>query len=191
MAPPSSSASPRPRILLTNDDGIAAPGLEALYLALRDWADVEIVAPDNERSAVGHSVTIFRDIAYRRVQNLQTYFTRMGYALALPKKPKPAHAPAATAAATALAANAAVAAAADFRPGDIVTCTVLPNMEHLQHIMIISDRATSMGLPLVIHNIGQGAREENRLLEFPLTGHYRVANAEKAPSPPADAKERR
>jgi 5'-nucleotidase len=62
------SAPPRPRILLTNDDGIAAPGLEALYLALRDWADIEIVAPDSERSAVGHSVTIFRDMAYRRVE---------------------------------------------------------------------------------------------------------------------------
>lgn len=65
MEPPS---APRPRILLTNDDGIAAPGLEALYLALRDWADVEIVAPDSERSAVGHAITIFRDMDYRRVE---------------------------------------------------------------------------------------------------------------------------
>lgn len=110
-----------------------------------------------------------RNIDHRRVQNLQTYFKRQGYALALPKKTA---ATPSTPAATAVAPTARPAAAtADFRPGDLVTCTVPPNM---QHIMIVSDRTTSAGLPLVIHNIGQGAREENRLLEFSMTGHYRV-----------------
>ena len=40
--------------------------------------------------------------------------------------------------------------------------------------MIVSDRKSEAGVPLVIHNIGGGTREEDRLFEFPLTGHYRV-----------------
>ena len=52
-----------------------------------------------------------------------------------------------------------------------MTCTVPPN---LLHIMIVSDKKSDAGVPLVIHNIGGGTREENRLFEFPLTGHYRV-----------------
>jgi 5'-nucleotidase len=48
----------KPHILLTNDDGIFAPGLYELYLRLKDIADVSVVAPDSERSAVGHAITI-------------------------------------------------------------------------------------------------------------------------------------
>jgi 5'-nucleotidase len=46
------------KILLTNDDGINAEGILALYDALKDMAEVTIVAPDSERSAVGHGITI-------------------------------------------------------------------------------------------------------------------------------------
>jgi len=45
-------------ILLTNDDGIGAPGIYALFLELRKIGDVVIIAPDTERSAVGHAITI-------------------------------------------------------------------------------------------------------------------------------------
>ncbi len=48
----------RPYILLTNDDGIFAPGLYALYLAIREIAEVCVVAPVSEKSAVGHAITI-------------------------------------------------------------------------------------------------------------------------------------
>ncbi|MEM4248502.1 MAG: 5'/3'-nucleotidase SurE [Candidatus Nanoarchaeia archaeon] len=47
------------RILLTNDDGINAEGLLALYDELSKMADVMVVAPDSERSAVGHGITIY------------------------------------------------------------------------------------------------------------------------------------
>jgi len=40
--------------------------------------------------------------------------------------------------------------------------------------MVVSDRRSADGTPLVIHNIGSGAKEEERLFAFPLTGHYRV-----------------
>ncbi|MGD9872845.1 MAG: 5'/3'-nucleotidase SurE [Kiritimatiellia bacterium] len=46
------------KILLTNDDGIYAPGIEALYNAVKDMAEVSVVAPDSQRSAVGHGITL-------------------------------------------------------------------------------------------------------------------------------------
>ena len=50
------------RILLTNDDGIYARGLSALYEELSQDADCLIVAPEIEQSAVGHAITIFRPL---------------------------------------------------------------------------------------------------------------------------------
>ncbi|RJQ80184.1 MAG: DUF1287 domain-containing protein [Desulfobacteraceae bacterium] len=61
------------------------------------------------------------------------------------------------------------------RPGDIVTCIVPPR---LPHIMIVSDKKNRDGIPFVIHNIGAGAQEEDRLFEFELTGHYRIVPIE-------------
>ncbi len=49
--------SKRPHILITNDDGVHAPGLRYLYEALIDNADVTIVAPAKEQSGVGLSIT--------------------------------------------------------------------------------------------------------------------------------------
>lgn len=45
-------------ILVTNDDGITAPGITALAHALRGIGQVAVVAPDRERSAVGHALTL-------------------------------------------------------------------------------------------------------------------------------------
>jgi len=45
------------RVLLTNDDGIHAPGLYALYLEIKKLGEAAIVAPEFERSAVGHAIT--------------------------------------------------------------------------------------------------------------------------------------
>jgi uncharacterized protein YijF (DUF1287 family) len=86
------------------------------------------------------------NIDHRRVPNLQTYFTRRGMSRQIGKT------------------------AADFLPGDLITCTVPPR---LPHIMIVSDRTRADGAPLVIHNIGRGTVEEDRLFSFPRTGHYR------------------
>lgn len=46
------------KILLTNDDGIYAPGLRAMWHKLKEFADVVVVAPASEQSAVGHSITL-------------------------------------------------------------------------------------------------------------------------------------
>lgn len=45
------------RILLTNDDGVYAPGLAAMERELRKMADVTVVAPMTEQSGVGHAIT--------------------------------------------------------------------------------------------------------------------------------------
>ncbi len=97
-----------------------------------------------------------KNIDHRRVPNLQTYFKRRGWSLAASK------------------------IATDYKPGDLVTCIVPPN---LPHIMIVSDRKNIEGRPLVIHNIGAGANEEDRLFEFELTGHYRVISADSKKAP--------
>ena len=48
----------RPHILLCNDDGIRAPGIQALADALDPLADLSVVAPESEQSAVGHAITV-------------------------------------------------------------------------------------------------------------------------------------
>jgi 5'-nucleotidase len=48
----------RPVILVTNDDGITAPGIRSLVNAVKDLGDVVIVAPDKPQSGMGHAITI-------------------------------------------------------------------------------------------------------------------------------------
>ncbi len=57
----------RLKILLTNDDGIHAPGLWALYHALEVSHLPIVVAPDRERSAVGHGITLHDPLRAHRV----------------------------------------------------------------------------------------------------------------------------
>ncbi len=46
------------RILLSNDDGIHAPGIQTLAKALREFAEVQVVAPDRNRSGASNSLTL-------------------------------------------------------------------------------------------------------------------------------------
>src|SRR3546814_20699700 len=65
------------RILLTNDDGYHAPGLKVLdEIAARFSADVWVVAPTEEQSGAGHSLTPTRSSEERRVGNVVTCSTR-------------------------------------------------------------------------------------------------------------------
>lgn len=88
-----------------------------------------------------------RNIDHRRVPNLECFFHRKGYAVRVGQR----H--------------------GDYLPGDLVTCMVAGSRPH---IMVVSDRRTPEGVPLVIHNIGNGVREEDQLFDFPTTGHYRI-----------------
>ncbi len=60
--------SRRPLILVSNDDGIDAPGILALVMALSGLGDIYIVAPVDEQSAVGHAITIRSPVRARRWQ---------------------------------------------------------------------------------------------------------------------------
>lgn len=99
--------------------------------------------------------TTDRNIDHRRVPNLQRFFTRHGESLATD------------------------AADSEFLPGDLVSWR-LPS--GVPHIGIVSDRSSPGGTPLVVHNIGAGAREEDVLHEFEITGHYRYRPQGLAPA---------
>lgn len=91
--------------------------------------------------------TTDRNIDHRRVPNLEVFLSRAGARLPLPPR------------------------ADGWRAGDIFTSLVGGN---LPHIGIVSDRRDKMsGRPLVIHNIGSGAREEDALYDHRLTGRFR------------------
>ena len=48
----------RPLILITNDDGISAPGIRSLIRIMNTFGDVVVVAPDGPKSGIGHAITI-------------------------------------------------------------------------------------------------------------------------------------
>jgi uncharacterized protein YijF (DUF1287 family) len=101
-----------------------------------------------------------RNIDHRRVPNLETWARRAGHALPVGTD------------------------AAAYRPGDLVSWR-LPN--GLPHIGLVSDRRApdGSGRPLVVHNIGAGARVEDVLFAWPPVGHFRVfRDPSRGASPP-------
>ena len=64
-------------ILLTNDDGIFSEGIRALYESLSQIGKITIVAPDSERSAVGHAITLSDPLRGKKVNRSGKFF---GYA---------------------------------------------------------------------------------------------------------------
>ncbi|MBI3524220.1 MAG: 5'/3'-nucleotidase SurE [Betaproteobacteria bacterium] len=57
------------RILLSNDDGYFAPGLEILARTLAEIADITVVAPERDRSGASNSLTLDRPLSLRRAAN--------------------------------------------------------------------------------------------------------------------------
>src|SRR5882672_11031337 len=57
------------RILLSNDDGYFAPGLEHLAAELALHADITVVAPERDRSGASNSLTLDRPLTVRRAPN--------------------------------------------------------------------------------------------------------------------------
>ncbi len=62
------------KILLTNDDGIYAPGIYAAYKELVKFADVTVVAPELEQSSVGHGITFFHPLFAKKVHRKDKFF---------------------------------------------------------------------------------------------------------------------
>ena len=87
------------------------------------------------------------NIDHRRVPNLMTFFKRRGFQQPVSSRP------------------------GDYQPGDIVAWDLGGGT---LHIGIVSALRTDTGTPLVVHNIGAGAREEDLLFRFRILGHYRL-----------------
>ncbi len=88
------------------------------------------------------------NIDHRRVPNLQKYFERRGKSVPI------------------------TANGADYRPGDVVSWDL--NGKGMTHVAVVSNLWNAdEKRHLIIHNIGAGARAEDRLFEWKITGHYR------------------
>ncbi len=81
-------------ILVTNDDGVHSQGLTALYKTMKSLGDAYIVAPDRERSAAGHSLTMHRPLRAEEimegvfsVNGTPTDCVTLGINKLLPEKP--------------------------------------------------------------------------------------------------------
>ena len=61
----------RPLILITNDDGISAPGLKALIAVMAEIGDIVVVAPDTPQSAMGHAITINSTLYLNKMTTLK------------------------------------------------------------------------------------------------------------------------
>jgi 5'-nucleotidase len=57
------------KILISNDDGYQAPGIVALYEAIRDLADVEVVAPEHNNSAKSNALTLHSPLYVQQAAN--------------------------------------------------------------------------------------------------------------------------
>ena len=61
-------AKTKPVILVTNDDGITAPGITTLVEIMQDFGDVIVVAPDSPQSGMGHAITVTEPLRLERVR---------------------------------------------------------------------------------------------------------------------------
>lgn len=61
----------KPLILVTNDDGITAPGLRALVSFLKDIGDILVVAPDSPQSGMGHAITLDSTLYCKKMKDDQ------------------------------------------------------------------------------------------------------------------------
>ena len=61
------TAKTKPLILVSNDDGIRSEGIVSLARALKRVGEVYVVAPDRERSAVSHALTLHRPLRYEKI----------------------------------------------------------------------------------------------------------------------------
>ena len=58
----------KPLILVTNDDGIVAPGIRALVEVASRYGEVVVVAPDSPQSGKGHAITIHDPLRLKHVK---------------------------------------------------------------------------------------------------------------------------
>lgn len=92
------------------------------------------------------------NIDHRRVYNLRAFFARRGAALPITRNPT------------------------DYRPGDIVTWMLGPDLPHIGVVVNRPSKADPRR-KMIVHNIARGPQMEDILFRFPITGHYRYTRA--------------
>lgn len=65
--------SKKPTILITNDDGIFAPGLRKLISIAREYGNVAVVAPDTSMSGMSHAITVKTPLRLRKIEEEEGY----------------------------------------------------------------------------------------------------------------------
>ena len=121
-----------------------ARGMDLQKLVHEDMASHFLMYPSMTRWLIFGTDS---NIDHRRVLNLERFFGRMGWSLEVNKD------------------------VGCYLPGDIVTCLIGGDIPHM---MIVSDRKSRNGIPLVLHNVGGGTQEEDCLFNYDITGHHRL-----------------
>ena len=65
----------KPVILITNDDGVTAPGIQNLVEAVRDLGKIVVVAPDKPQSGMGHAITIGQPLRLHKIHSIDNVET--------------------------------------------------------------------------------------------------------------------
>lgn len=65
----------RPLILITNDDGVTAPGILNLVEAVKDLGHIVVVAPDKPQSGMGHAITIGQPLRLHKIHSIENVET--------------------------------------------------------------------------------------------------------------------
>jgi len=123
----------------------------ARALDLQELVHEDLVAHRGAYSSGRRNAAPDTNIDHRRVPNQMTYFARRGWSRPVDAVP------------------------AAYLPGDIVAWDL---GRGILHVGIVTDRKAPTGAPLIVHNIGAGAREEDILFRFAVIGHYRPAPSE-------------
>jgi uncharacterized protein YijF (DUF1287 family) len=111
----------------------------------------ELIYKDKQKNPKRYKGLYYTDkldpnIDHRRVKNIQAYLTSRGYR-----------------------------AKGEFKPGDVIVWKLDgKDGKSFDHIGICSNQKNLDGEPLIIHNIGDGAKEEDVLKEFEIVDHFRV-----------------
>jgi len=120
-------------------------GIDLQQLVHKDMSQAFASYPNPRKWGLSRPDT---NIDHRRVYNLRQFFARQGAALPITRNPR------------------------DYRPGDLVTWMVGPD---LPHIGVVVNRRSKVdpSRHMIVHNIARGPEMEDILFRFPITGHYR------------------
>ena len=72
---PASVKKEKPVILITNDDGVTAPGIMNLVEAVKDLGKIVVVAPDKPQSGMGHAITIGQPLRLHKIHSMENVET--------------------------------------------------------------------------------------------------------------------